>query len=114
MLICVTALLLEAPHHHDAFFVDGQPCAAPPEGPPDRWILEATPRGSRALVLAPELARGRLIRERAEAGWPRPESVLPGWRQRVGLGIAEREALVKSEGRAGLARMLAVWAGVAA
>ena len=77
MLTCVTALLLEAPHHHDAFFVDGAPCADPSE-PPDRWILEATPRGSRALVLAPELARGRLIRERAEAGWPRPESVLPG------------------------------------
>ena len=113
MLVCVTALLLEEPHHHDAFFRDGAPCESP-EGPPDRWILEATPRGSRALVLAPDLARGRLIRERAEAGWPRPESVLPGWRQRVGLGISEREALVKAGGRDGLARMLAVWAWVSA
>ena len=111
MLVCVTTLLLTEPYHHDAFFLDGQPCAAP-ESPPARWVIESAPRGAHALVLAPGLARVRLLRERAAAGWPRPESIAPGWRQQVGLSVGEREALAAAEGREGLALMLASWAGV--
>lgn len=114
MLTCVTVIVLDEPHCHDRWYRDGQPCeVADPAPVPDSWILESAPLGPAALVLAPGLARVRLIRQRQAQEWPRHEMPAPGWRGDDGLSVREPVALEQAGGVDGLADRLARLVGVA-